>query len=136
MNYIEKLQEEYENLMDFSEDEISKMQFLSDVVFDFTTYDGVLDEYFGQKMIEVLDVILNRTSFEYIKDESNYLNYITMVNMPFLKDKLEWGSSIRGAWFNKHTMPNADNFYYINSEFTVPKSDIEDFIKSIIDWSK
>ena len=41
-----------------------------------------------------------RTTFEYI--ESNHFNYLLMVNMPFFKDKLEWGGSIRGAWWDLH----------------------------------
>ena len=41
---------------------------------------------------------LDKKSFDYHqKSDEQYINYLTMVNTPFLIDKLEWGTSIRGA---------------------------------------
>lgn len=118
----------------------NKLQFLGDTIFDFTTYDSDIDEVLATRMIEVLDAILNRYTHEYQKDESKYLNYLIMVNMPFLVDKLNWGTSIRGAWLDS----GRRNDYIIHTGFTmdgsdklsVPAADIEIFAKELIEWSK
>jgi hypothetical protein len=110
----------------------SKLEYLSEMVFDFTTYDSKVDELFAEKMIEVLECILNSKPFEYQqKSNEQYINYLTMVNMPFLVDKLEWGTSIRGAWFED------------NKEYIIPYLELElafreltEFISDIIEWSK
>ena len=80
----------------------NKFQFLGNSIFNFTTYDSGIDELFAKKMLEVIDCIYNKTTFDYQNDENNYINYLTMVNMPFMKGKLEWGTSIRGAWFDEY----------------------------------
>lgn len=78
----------------------NKLQYLGQYVFNFTTYDSEMDELFAKMMIETLTAIQNRTTFDYIKDETQYRNYLLMCNSPFLYDKLDWGGSIRGAWFD------------------------------------
>jgi len=49
-------------------------------------------------ILDTLIKIKNRTTFEYIKNKENYKNFILSCN--FIQDWLEWGTSIRGAWFN------------------------------------
>ena len=80
----------------------TRLEYLSSYIFDFTTYDGELDELFARKAIEVCKAISNKTTFEYIKSRENYIWYITMCNMPFFEGKLEWGTSIRGAWWDSY----------------------------------
>lgn len=96
---IEQLDKDFKSCVEFSEcSPKNKLQYLGQYIFDFTTYDSEMDEYFAKKMIEVLKAIEERTTFEYIKKD--YINYLTMANMPFLYDNLDWGGSIRGAWFD------------------------------------
>jgi hypothetical protein len=118
----------------------NKLAFIGSVVFDFTTYDGDMDEFLAIKMIEVVECILSGTTFEYQKDEANYMNYMTMVNMPFLKDKIEWGASIRGAWFDEygHHYEKEPRVYKIGivNDLIVSKIEIKDFMKQLIEWSK
>ena len=118
----------------------NKLAFIGSDVFDFTTYDGAMDEFLAGKMIEVVDCILNGTTFEYQKDEANYINYLTMVNMPFLKDKLEWGTSIRGAWFDEygHHSEKEPRVYEIGivNDLIIPKIEIKNFMKQLVEWSK
>jgi hypothetical protein len=111
-------------------------QFLGSEIFDFTTYDGDVDSLFASKMIEVLECILNGTTFKYQEDESNYLNYLTMVNMPFLRGTLDYGTSIRGAWFDEYGVKGINDKPYEIGNITVPRIDIKIFIKELIDWSK
>ena len=97
-----------------------KLKFLSVYIFGFATYDDNMDVMFTNNMIEVLRAILGKTTFEYIKEEDKYLNYLTMVNMPFLKDRLDWGVSIRGAWFTHGVVPKYGG--------------MESFVKYLLDW--
>ena len=114
----------------------NKLQYLGDYIFDFTTYDSNATELFAKNMLEVIDVIINQTQFEYIKDEAKYLNYLTMVNMPFLSNKIEWGTSIRGAWFDEYGHP-ADkvNHYKFDFDLKIDKKKINVFMKELIEWS-
>lgn len=105
----------------------TKMEYLGSSIFDFTTYDGEIDILFAEKMVEVLKVILNKNTFEYIKDREQYINYLTMVNMPFLTDKLDWGGSIRGAWFDNWKEYEIDGI-------EIKKQELEVFIAQLIEW--
>jgi hypothetical protein len=77
----------------------SRLAYLSDSIFDFTTYDSAMDELFAAKAIEVCAAINDSKTFEYIKDAEQYKWYLLMCNMPFFAERLEWGTSIRGAWW-------------------------------------
>ena len=77
----------------------SRLEFLSRNIFDFTTYDSAMDVLFARKAVEVCDVITNRATFEYIGTEDGNLWYLLMCNMPFFADRIDWGTSIRGAWW-------------------------------------
>lgn len=77
----------------------NRLEFLGDQVFNFTTYHGDISALFARKAVEVCVAILRRTTFKYIEDEDNYRWYLIMCNMPFFADRIDWGTSIRGAWF-------------------------------------
>lgn len=79
--------------------ESSRLVFLSDEIFGFTTYDNEMSALFAAKALEVCAAIADRANFEYIKDPDNYRWYLLMCNMPFFAKRLEWGTSIRGAWW-------------------------------------
>lgn len=126
--YVEKLGESYAERM---HDE-SKMVFLGEDVFGFTTYENELTESLTGLMLEVIDCILNKTTFDYHgQSREHYVNYILMCNMPFLVGKLEWGTSIRGAWFDYYKKEGYD----LLGE-NVPAADLENFIRAIFVWLK
>lgn len=77
----------------------TRLAYLSESIFDFTTYDSEKDEFFGRKAVEVCAAINDGTTFDYIKDAENYTWFLVMCNMPFFWPKLDWGTSIRGAWW-------------------------------------
>ena len=79
----------------------SRLEYLSDHIFDFTTYDGEMSELFARRALEVCAAISNSTTFDYIKDAEQYRWYLVMCNMPFFADKIEWGTSVRGAWWGE-----------------------------------
>lgn len=130
-NYKEMIDKSYNEIISNTCNPQTKLEFLGNYIFDFVTYDSNLDEYFAKKMIEVLDVILNRATFQYIDlSHDNYLNFITMCNMQFLSDKIEYGTSIRGSWFDDIGMGS-----YTIHDIDVPKTDFKLFIKGLIEFS-
>lgn len=70
---------------------------------DFDTYDGGVDEMLAPRFTAVIKSILDRETFEHIKkSEQCYHDYLVVCNLPRFKDRIEWGVSIRGAWFELH----------------------------------
>ena len=80
----------------------SRFEFLAESIFGFTTYDSDMSDLFGRKAVEVCTAINDRKTFGYQKEGDGYQWYLIMCNMPFFADKLEWGASIRGAWWDLH----------------------------------
>jgi hypothetical protein len=91
------LKEGYEAIA--STDPIGRLEYLSDYILDFTTAESGYSELFAKKALEVCEAISYGKTFEYIKEPECRPWYLLMVNMPFFADKLEWGTSIRGAWW-------------------------------------
>lgn len=115
----------------------SKFEFVGDDIFHFVTYDTEVTEMLASKMLEVINVILQKGNSNYQENPQNYITYLMMVNMPFLKGKLDWGTSIRGAWFDEHGHhSDKEDFYCITPELNVPKKEIKDFLSQLILWVK
>lgn len=101
MDYLTLLNESYAAVQDHAEHELSRLEFLGDYVFDFTTYDDTVMEYLTIKALEVCIAITAKETFDYIKkSKAHHVWYITICNMPFFIGKLNWGGSIRGAWWD------------------------------------
>ncbi len=77
----------------------SRLEYLGDHIFDFTTYDGEMSVLFARKAVEVCAAINNKLTFDYIEEPEDYRWFLLMCNMPFFYPRLEWGTSIRGAWW-------------------------------------
>lgn len=108
MNYLELLKESYKEVS--SEDrELEKLEFLASEIFGFTTYENEVSSLMAQKALEVCKAISDKKTFDYIASEEGNLWYLVMVNMPFFENRLEWGTSIRGAWWD----------LWGNKEFTI-----------------
>lgn len=98
MDYLQRLQYSY----DFCYREVpfaNKYDFLASEIFDLTTYDSELGTEMGKACVEVCLAITLRHTFKYIEDTKRYRDYIWAVNLPFFENKLDWGTSIRGAWW-------------------------------------
>ena len=78
---------------------ISKYEWASSEIFNLTTYDGSIDEMLVKHIIEICKVIMNRNNFEYIRNEANYITYILVCQLLDRFHWINWGTSIRGAWF-------------------------------------
>ena len=101
MNYLELLKESYEEEKE-RDNELDPYEYLADHIFDFTTYDGEAANRMGEVALSVCLAITDRSTFDYIENKVNYANYLNCVNLVFFMGKLEWGTSIRGAWWDLH----------------------------------
>lgn len=101
MNYLKLLENSYEMEKRSSDcPPETRLAFLSEHVFNITTYDGKMDDFFGRKAVEVCAAITNEATFAFIKDPDNYQWFLIICNMPFFCTRLGWGTSIRGAWWD------------------------------------
>lgn len=144
MNYLKLLEDSYKTAVEcFECAPESKFEYLGDYIFDFTTYDDEISSLFAQKAIEVCAAINNRTTFQYIEDKENYKWYLLMCNMPFFVNKLEWGTSIRGAWWGgrpgKQIEFTSCGLFMEDEQLTkkmkFTREEWEVFIKSLIEFS-
>ena len=141
MGYAKILEDSFNTLKTISEcPPESRLEYIGNYIFDFTTYDGSISSLFAQKAIEVCKAINDRETFEYIKYEENYKWFLLMCNMPFFYDKLEWGTSIRGAWWSNRITFSCLGLWDGEDQLTEPirfdQNEWKLFIKSIIDFSQ
>lgn len=100
MTYLALLEHSYTTERDTSENPPeSRLVFLADQVFQFTTYDATMSTEFAQHAVDVCQAITQQTTFQYIEDRDRYRWFLLMCNMPFFNGRLDWGTSIRGAWW-------------------------------------
>lgn len=131
MNTIDIFRKSYSFYRECYEELPSKYHWAALEIFHLTTYDSSLDEFFVKKIIEVSKAILNRETFEYIEDKQNYIIYVLVCQMFNRFDWIEWGTSIRGAWFEK----GCDAYWLLddyNLQEQVPFS--EENIKALIEF--
>jgi hypothetical protein len=99
MDYLKLLTESYGS-DHFCVQPASRLEYLSEYIFDFTTYEDEAAELFARKAVEVAEAINNGTTFKYIQRDEDRIWFLLMCNMPFFYPRLEWGTSIRGAWWH------------------------------------
>lgn len=104
MNIYDIYEKDYREYCELVDNNVSKYTWAACNVFDLTTYDGKLDELFVKKIIEVCKVILNDKNYEYIEDENNYITYVLVCQLLVNFNWVDWGVSIRGAWFQESNL--------------------------------
>ena len=124
---------EGESLYTYFNEREKRCLFLASELLDITTYDDGLSVEFGEMILETMIQIKNQTTFKYIEDKEKYKQFILSCN--FLNGWLEWGTSIRGAWFNYYDskISTPCSFYnvgYHNDTFKLS----EDFTNWLIDF--
>lgn len=77
----------------------TKYEWAASHIFNLATYDGDLDEKFVKLILEVCEVILENRNWDYIEDEINYFAFIAVCQRLNSLGWIDWGTSIRGAWF-------------------------------------
>ena len=96
-DWISVLENSYTKYLEIN-NSISRLEFLSEEVFNFTTYDRHLSEKMAKNALRIIDAITSQKTFEFIENIEDYELYILYVNLPFFKERLDWGTSIRRAW--------------------------------------
>lgn len=119
----------------------SRHEYLSEFIFDMTTYDSDYSEMFGREALAVCETINDGTTFEYIKDPERYRWYLMMVNTAFFRDRLDWGSSIRGAWWCSKQSLRSCGLWYDGRQVTdeLEFSSAEDwatFVRAMVAFAK
>jgi hypothetical protein len=97
-DYIDMLTEGHSQI----DNGASHLEYISEHIFGFVTYDSAISEELAIRAIDVCKAISDKKTFDYIADTNNYRWFILMCNMPFFFNRLQWGSSIRGAWWDVH----------------------------------
>lgn len=112
MKYLKLLNDGYKSINEnLNKDEKeTRIEYLGSYIFDFTTYESEVKNQMTIKAIEVCNAITNKTTFDYIEDDESNLWYLIIVNMPFFVDRLSWGSSIRGAWWDIYDFKEGGKF--------------------------
>lgn len=99
--YLAMLEHSHTTYKEFLGDkESTRLEYLSGEIFNFTTYDSDVAELFARKALDVCEAINKRKTFEYQQDTGGYHWFLIMINMPFFTDRLNWGTSVRGAWWD------------------------------------
>ena len=140
MDYLKLLEHSFEVEKEVMEcPPESRLEYLGDHIFDFTTYDGSMSELFAVKAVEVCVAINDMRTFEYINDPENYKWYLLMCNMPFFVDKLEWGTSIMGAWWNYEIEYRSLGLWEGDQQLTEPMKFNQDewklFVAAIVEFA-
>ncbi len=137
LNYARMLVDGFCEMRDACGGASSRLTYLSDFVFGFTTYDSEMAELFARKATEVCAAISAGKTFDYIKDPNQYRWFLVMCNMPFFAGRIEWGTSIRGAWWaHNGTTLSSDGLWsegeQITDVMTFTESQWKEFIAALI----
>ena len=153
MNYMELLENSLKQMNERlnRHEPTGRLEFLADHVFDFTTYDSGVSIMFAKHAVEVIDAISNKKTFDYFKgNDERYKWYLIMVNMPFFERRLNWGGSIRGAWWDD-PQPFIDSCGLYEGEDQLGKlefaernyklpldqpTEFEQFMKTVVEFAK
>lgn len=102
-------------------------------IFELTTYDSELDKLFVEAIVEVCHAIHERKTFEYILDESKYKRFILVCQMLDKFHWIDWGTSIRGAWFDEHAHPHIGPKVIVDEDKWGEMNDEGEWVKHTIE---
>ncbi|HCI0210638.1 TPA: hypothetical protein NN553_004502 [Pseudomonas aeruginosa] len=118
----------------------SRLAYIASAIFGIDTYDSNMDAFMAWRAIEVCQAISSRTTFDYIKDLESYRWYLIMCHFPFFADRIDWGSSIRGAWWSSYEgirFESCDLWLgdtQLCDEMVFDEEGWEDFISAVIEY--
>ncbi len=135
IDYLEMLKKSYQENKShcFTCSSPSKLEFIANHVFLINTYDSLVDEKMALDFLKVCDVITKGDNFIFIdSSDENYELYLRTVMYPFFENKIDWGSSIRGAWW-EYDLVEIDScgLYYEGEQLLNEKFDMRLLIPAI-----
>ena len=118
----------------------TRYEYICDL-FDITTYCREISEYIGKKVMDVCEAITDGTTFEYIRSDENHVWYIVVCNFPFIYPKLNWGGSIRGAWWDHGVQFKFDTCDLMvdgeqECDWCLDRDEWICFIKAVVEFSR
>lgn len=70
-------------------------------IFGITTYDSDMECHFARIILPVMLAVARGKPYDYHEQsEQHYIDYLMVCNFTAIEPLLEWGTSIRGAWFS------------------------------------
>jgi len=138
MIFDKMLEESYS----IEQNKYSRLKWLSEYIFDFDTYETEYAELFARYAVDVCKAINDRKTFEFISDKDNRMWFLIMCNMPFFKERITWGISIRGAFWDSGTALtlNSCGLYYdgeqITCDITFADESWVEFVDALIEFAK
>ncbi len=141
VNYLKTLEHSYAlEAQRGGSSAISRLGYLAQHIFDFTTYESEIDELFARKAVEVCAAITDGKTFEYIANPTGRIWYFLMVNMPFFMPRLTWGTSIRGAWWDHNPQALDSCGLWVDeeqqTEWVFSSEQWEQFVRAVIAFAQ
>lgn len=140
MNYLELLTHSYEVERTLDDHpSFSRMAYLGDHIFGFVTYEDEIAAFLSKKAVEVCEAISNRTTFDYIKDPEDRRWFIVMCNMPFFAERIDWGTSIRGAWWDFQIALSSCGLWESDQQILTLEFNLDEwnqFIAAIVEFAR
>jgi hypothetical protein len=121
---------------------VSRLNYLGEYVFKFTTYDSEMGEFFAAVALEVATAITDNATPAFIDNSTMHHKwYLAMVNMPFFSGRLEWGCSVRNAWWDHDYYEVGPVGLYEDGEqqlgpLVLTRSEWIEFIKGMLSFAK
>ena len=115
MDYVKILNHSYKETCSHLE-QLNPIEYLADHIFDLTTYEYTVSTFLVNKCIEVCKAISDGKTFDYISNEENNLWYLTVINFPFFQEKITWGTSIRGAFWESEIVLQSTGIFIDNNQ--------------------
>lgn len=86
----------------------NKYDWAASEVFGLVTYDGELDKLFVERICDVCKYIAAGKTYEFINmSPENYITYSLVCQVLYKKRWINWGTSIRGAFFDGYYSDNS-----------------------------
>lgn len=97
MDYRRLLEESYAFHTKTFDPQCTRLEFLSGSVFEFKTYDCDVAAMFAHKAVRTCAILSRKIPLT--THDPDYHWYLAMVNTTFFENKIDWGTSIRTAFW-------------------------------------
>lgn len=100
MDFLKVLLDTYQDSITYSgRPDYSRLAYIGDYIFEFETDDPNMAELFAKKALEICRVISRGEAQIFTREPNNYQWFLVMVNIPFFRNKIDSGPSIRNIWW-------------------------------------
>ena len=89
----------FEVYCNYEPNNYDKFAFLTDVIFNLTTYDSDIDKKWGEVIFDVMCAIRDSENNLWMYDDEKYNQFLLVCQLLNDKKWINWGTSIRSCWF-------------------------------------